>query len=78
MINELGYFAMSQNKIPEAEHLFAMNISNYPTSSNVYDSMGDLEVAKGNKEKAAEFFKKALGVRDNSATRDKLKRLLKN
>lgn len=78
MINELGYFAMSQNKIPEAERLFTMNISNYPTSFNVYDSMGDLEVAKGKKEKAVEYFKKALSIRDNSATRDKLNALLKN
>jgi predicted negative regulator of RcsB-dependent stress response len=54
-----------------------MNIANYPTSFNVYDSMGDFEAANGNKAKAAEYYKKALTIKQFPDTRKKLNALLK-
>ncbi len=77
MINQLGYMAMSQKKMDEAEYLFKSNISNYPVSFNVYDSMGDFYAAKGEKEKAIENYQKALVIKDFQETRYKLNALMK-
>jgi predicted alpha/beta superfamily hydrolase len=78
MINQLGYMAMSNKKMAEAEYLFKMNVTNYPGSLNVYDSMGDFYAAKGEKEKAVEFYKKALAIKEYPQTRKKLKDLSKS
>ena len=77
MINQMGYMAMGSQKMEEAEYLFKMNIKNYPTSLNVYDSMGDFYSAKGEKDKAIENYKKALAIREFPVTRTKLDALMK-
>jgi predicted alpha/beta superfamily hydrolase len=59
----------------KAYEFFKLNTQNYPTSSFVYDSMGDYYVAKGEKEKAIEHFKKALTLKDTPETRKKLEKL---
>ena len=65
-----------QNKQNEkAFAFFEMNIENYPKSGNVYDSMGDFYVATGDKEKAIDYFRKALAVHENADTRQKLQKL---
>ena len=76
MANQFAYLAMSQKKMKEAEYLFKLNVDNYPASFNVYDSMGDFYQADGNKEKAIEYFKKALSIREFADTRNKLNALL--
>jgi predicted alpha/beta superfamily hydrolase len=76
MTNRLGYLAMSQKKMMEAEYLFKMNIRNYPTSFNVYDSMGDFHLSMGEKEKAVENYKKALSIKESTDTRNKLNSVL--
>jgi predicted negative regulator of RcsB-dependent stress response len=67
---------MSQKKMMEAEYLFKMNIRNYPTSFNVYDSMGDFHLSMGEKEKAVENYKKALSIKESTDTRNKLNSVL--
>lgn len=76
--NSHGYRLLGEKKYDEAEYLFQMNIHNYPDSSNVYDSMGDYYLARGEKEKAITNFKKALSI-DNTVeeTKNKLEALLK-
>jgi hypothetical protein len=73
--NHMGYSAMSQKKMTEAEYLFEMNVNNYPTSFNAYDSLGDFYVEKGNKKKAAENYQKALTIKESADTRNKLNSL---
>jgi len=53
-----------------------MNLENYPESSNVYDSYGDYFEVIGNKQKAIEFFKKSLAVKETPASREKLDKLM--
>jgi|SRR5450432_205274 len=77
-INSLGY-GFLQNKMNEkAFAFFKMNIDNYPGSENVYDSMGDFYVATNDKQKAIEYFTKALTVNENSDTRGKLNKLIQS
>ena len=74
-INRMGYLLMQMGRLEQAYGFFKLNIENYPTSFVVYDSMGDYYVAKGEKEKAIEHFKKALTFRDYPETRQKLEKL---
>lgn len=76
--NGLGYQLLARNEYDVAEYVFRMNITNYPGSSNVYDSMGDCYLAKGEKEKAIASFKKALSMEGSvPETKAKLEALLK-
>ena len=74
-INRMGYTLMKMERQEQAYEFFKLNIENYPTSFVVYDSMGDYYVAKDEKEKAIEYFKKALTLRDTPETRKKLEKL---
>lgn len=76
-VNSMGYMAVQQKHYDKAEALFKLNVANYPESFNVYDSMGDLYDAKGDKEKAIENYKKALSIKDSPDTKQKLEKLLK-
>ena len=66
---------MGNNLFKKAYDFFDLNITNYPKSANVYDSMGDWYVIKKDNQKAMEFFEKALILDDNPDTRKKLEKL---
>ena len=74
-INFLGYNNLSGKLYDKAYSFFKMNLDNYPTSSNVYDSMGDFYVEKDDRKKAIESFEKALSLKEVSETRKKLEKL---
>lgn len=74
-VNALGYNAMSKKHYASAATFFEMNIANYPNSSNVYDSYGDLLVAEKDTLKAMANYKKALALQENAYTRQKLNAL---
>ena len=76
-INGLGYYLLRQKQFIKAEALFKLNIANYPESANCYDGLGDLYLAKGDKLKAIESFKKTLSLEVMPETQQKLERLLK-
>lgn len=76
-INNFAYATMNKRQFNGAENLFKLNIANYPESANCYDSMGDLYLAKGDRIKAVENFKKALTLKDIPETKEKLEQLLK-
>jgi tetratricopeptide (TPR) repeat protein len=59
LLNQMGYLLLADEKYDEAIAAFELNISNYPESANVYDSLGEgyeamnkLSLAKINYEKA--------------------------
>ncbi len=78
MVNSLGYMAMRNENMQQAEYFFKMNVSHYPESFNVYDSLGDYYVAMEDKENAIQSFKQALAIRENVFSRNKLEGLLKH
>ena len=71
-INALGYDAMSKKYYARSAAFFKMNITNYPNSSNVYDSYGDLLATEKDTLNAIANYKKALAIKDNAATKQKL------
>jgi tetratricopeptide (TPR) repeat protein len=72
VINFMGYDAMRRKNYARAAALFQMNITNYPRSSNVYDSYGDFFAEKKDTVNAIAWYKKALEVAEVADTRRKL------
>lgn len=75
MVNSLAYFYLYLKKLDEAIYLFNLNVSNYPHSWNVYDSLGDYYDAKGDKASAIDNYKKAMSIKEVPDTRQKLDKL---
>jgi hypothetical protein len=75
-VNSLGYYMLNKKQFIKAEALFKLNITNYPETANCYDGLGDLYLAKGDKIKAIESFKKTLSLKIIPETNQKLEALL--
>jgi len=74
-VNILGYINLENKDYAKAYSFFELNIENYPESFNVYDSMGDYYIAKGDKQKAKELLLKALMLQEHHDTRRKFEDL---
>ena len=75
-VNGLGYYMLNSKQFNKSEALFKLNIKNYPQTANCYDGLGDLYLAKGDKVKAIENFKKTLSLKAIPETKQKLDTLL--
>jgi len=76
-INNLAYYYLGIGKMDNAYALFKRNTTNYPQSSNAWDSLGDFYAAKGDKPKAIEAYNKSLSLAETEDTRRKLNELKK-
>lgn len=75
-LNDLGYGLLRQNKVSEAIGVFRVNVTLYPQSSNVYDSLGEAYAVKGDKERAIANYSKSLELDPkNKNAVEQLKRL---
>jgi len=60
-VNEWGYYMLyGEEDVDKAIELFKLNVSNYPGSFNVYDSLGEAYMVKDDKPLAIEFYEKSL------------------
>ncbi len=59
-VNRLGYRLLRQKKIEPALQIFLLNLRLYPESCNVYDSLGEAYMIKGDKELAIKNYAKSL------------------
>ncbi len=66
-VNGFGYNLIRMSKLDDAIELFKINVELYPNSSNVYDSLAESYMLKGEKELAAKFYKKSLELNPNNA-----------
>jgi len=71
-INYLAYDALSKKQYPRAQALFSLNIENFPNSNNVYDSYGDYFVAKKDSLNAITNYNKALSIKKDIRTQNKI------
>ncbi len=75
-LNILGYQLLGMNKIDEAIRVFQLNAAAFPASFNVYDSLAEAYMKKGNKELAIESYQKSLELNPNNVNAlEKLKEL---
>jgi predicted alpha/beta superfamily hydrolase len=75
MVNDLAYYLLQSNQPAHALAMFQLNARNYPTSFNVHDSLGDCYRAQGHPALASAAYAKALQLKDDPATRQKLSQL---
>lgn len=60
-VNTIGYVALHERQIPDkAVAIFEINAANYPQSLNVWDSLADAYLVKGDKAKAKMCYEKIL------------------
>jgi len=75
IINTLGYQFM-QSDIDKAIQFFQLNIDLYPASYNVYDSMGEAWMNKGDYKKAVPYYEKSLELNpDNLGAKVMIKQM---
>ncbi|MBS0029915.1 alpha/beta hydrolase-fold protein [Chitinophaga sp. 22321] len=78
-VNSCGYKQLELKNFDTALDIFRHNISNYPRSANVYDSMGEACLVKGDKEAAIRYYRKAVELDPyNEERRETLKKLENN
>jgi predicted alpha/beta superfamily hydrolase len=75
LVNQIGYTFLQQKMLSRARTFFEMNVRNYPSSFNVYDSMGDCYAAEGKNDEAIGSYAKALSLREYPETRKKMEEL---
>ncbi|MBZ0180734.1 MAG: serine hydrolase [Melioribacteraceae bacterium] len=61
-LNTLGYSLLNEKMYDEAIEIFKLNIQEYPASANVYDSLGEAYMLKGENDKAIEFYTKSIEI----------------
>jgi glyoxylase-like metal-dependent hydrolase (beta-lactamase superfamily II) len=61
-MNRAGYALMGEGKIEEAIAVFEMNVSAFPDSSNVYDSLGEALMNAGRFEEAIAEYEKSIAL----------------
>jgi len=71
-----GYGFLARKQYERAEFFFQLLVKFYPNDPNSYDCLGDVYLAKGEKLKAIESFKKGLSIGEMKETRAKLDALL--
>ena len=77
MVSQYANSFIGEKQYYKARQLFQLNIENYPDSYIVYNAYGDYLIAIGDKTRAAEYFEKALLLKENPESRKKLKELVK-
>jgi len=64
--------------VDDAITIFKLNVAGYPESFNVYDSLGEAYMEKGEKELAIKYYEKSIELNpDNEGGKEKLKELRK-
>jgi len=59
-LNLLGYKLFSQGRVDDAITVFRLNVAAFPQSSNVYDSLGEACLAKGDRAGALTNYRRSL------------------
>lgn len=75
VVSERGYINLDQKKYDRAKGFFELNLNNYKGSANAQAGMGDYHLALGDTTRAAEFYSRALQLKEVPDIRSKLKTL---
>jgi tetratricopeptide (TPR) repeat protein len=67
VVNSFGYRLLGMNRLDHAVEVFKLNTEAYPKSSNVWDSLGEAYMNKGQKEPAIKNYEKSLELDPSNA-----------
>jgi tetratricopeptide (TPR) repeat protein len=76
-INTLGYQYLGSNQVDKAIETFKKNVEDYPESWNVYDSLGEGYMIKGEKKLAKEYYQKAYDMVKDDTNKTRITNILK-
>ena len=71
-LNRVGYKLIERNQIEDAITIFKLLISEFPSSPNGYDSIGEAYYLKGNNKLALYNYKKSLKLNPNNSNAKKM------
>jgi predicted alpha/beta superfamily hydrolase len=74
-VNEFAYSLLQADRARQALSFFQLNARSYPASFNAHDGLGDCYQALGQRTLAAAAYTKALSLKENAETRQKLTQL---
>ena len=78
-MNRIGYELLSAKRTKDAIEVFKQNVSDYPQSSNVYDSLGEAYRVNGDRELAIKNYERSVELApDNTNGVEALKKLREN
>ncbi len=75
--NSVGYRLLGNNQVEEAIYVFTMNSQLFPTSANTWDSLGEAYWKANQKEKAIEYYNKAISLDPDGGVGDNARKMLK-
>jgi tetratricopeptide (TPR) repeat protein len=58
--NALGYRLLFDQQVEAAIAIFELNVEAYPESWNVYDSLGEAHMVRGDRDRAIELYRRSL------------------
>jgi len=76
IVNAIGYEHIQSGDTKGAVEILKLNLTAYPDSANVYDSLSDAYLANGQKDLAEEYAKKALEKLATDSTPDEARKKL--
>jgi glyoxylase-like metal-dependent hydrolase (beta-lactamase superfamily II) len=66
VLNVLGYYLLKVKRVKDAIEVFKLNVKEYPSSSNVYDSLGEAYMVNGDKDISILNYKKSIELNPNN------------
>lgn len=66
LLNAMGYELLRGGRVDEAIAVFELNVAEYPSAWNPYDSLGEAYMVKGDREKAIANYRKSLALNPNN------------
>jgi CubicO group peptidase (beta-lactamase class C family) len=67
-INRIGYWLLARKKLQEAIAVLEMNVADFPSSWNAYDSLGEAFAADGQRQRAIESYEKSIALNPANAS----------
>lgn len=74
--NDAGYRLLGNNQVKEALYILGLVTRLYPQSANAWDSFAEANWKAGNKDKAIEYYNKAISLDPNGVTGDNSRKML--
>ncbi len=74
--NEKGYELMNGNHMEPAFFVLQLNSQLFPQSANVWDSLGEVCLKMKQKDKAVEYYQKAINLDPQGATGENARKVL--
>jgi tetratricopeptide (TPR) repeat protein len=67
LLNAVGYALLNGDEVAAAIDAFTLNVEMYPSSSNVYDSLGEGYMVAGDRARAIENYERSLELDPGNA-----------